>query len=134
MSNITSFQQRLEQSRAAKGGQRAAEQQHWDTLVARVDEPVVARMIVSFFDHAPTEKLKQPGLYLRAKLVLSDSFASEATRAKQANRAVVRTVSEYLGAAGYFFYRCVRLPFRAVRDLAAIARRRRPVNRPLFHH
>lgn len=134
MSNITSFQQRLEQSRAAKAGQRPAEQQHWDTLVARVDEPEVARMIVRFFDHAPTEKLKQPGLYLRARLVLSDSFAHETARSRQARQVLFRIVSERLATAGYFLYRCVRLPFRAVRDLAAITFHRRPENRPLFHH
>lgn len=134
MSNITSFQQRLEQSRAAKAGLRPAEQQHWDALVARVDEPEVARMIVRFFDHAPTEKLKQPGLYLRARLVLSDSFACRKARAKQSRQARFQAVSDRLAMAGYFLYRCVRLPFRAVRDLVAIAFRRRPANRPLFHH
>lgn len=134
MSNITSFQQRLDQSRAAKAGQRPAEQQHWDTLVARVDEPEVARMIVRFFDHAPTEKLKQPGLYLRARLVLSDSLACEEARVRQARQAMFYTVSERLAAAGYFLYRCARLPFRAVHDLVATTFRRRPTNRPLFHH
>lgn len=132
MNNVHQLQLRLEQSHAAKAARRPAEQQHWDTLVARVDEPEVARLIVRFLDRAPSEKLKQPGLYLRASLVLGDEFARAETNARQVRQARANAALKFLVSAGYFTYRCVRLPFRAARDLKAIILPHRSSGRPLF--
>lgn len=133
VSSISQFQNRLAQSRLAKANQRPSEQQHWDSLVDRIEEPKVARTLVRFFDNSPTEKLKHPGLYLRAKIVLSDSFASQEAQAKQARQDWWKEVSARLFGAAYFLWRCIRLPFRAVRDLWALAwQPRRHAHRRLF--
>jgi hypothetical protein len=132
MSNVHQLQHRLEQSHAVKAARRPAEQQHWDTLVARVDEPGVARLIVRFLDQAPSEKLKQPGLYLRASLVLRDEFARTETQARQARQARANNALKFLISAGYFIYRSIRLPFRAARDLKTIILPHRLSGRPLF--
>ena len=100
--------------------------------MARVDEPEVARLIVRFLDRAPSEKLKQPGLYLRASLVLRDEFARATSEAEQVRQARANAALKFLTSAGYFTYRCVRLPFRAARDLVALVLPRRSVSRPLF--
>lgn len=132
MSNVHHFQQRLEQSRAAKSVLRPADQQHWDALVARVDEPEVARLIVRFFDLSPSEKLKQPGLYLRSLLVLREAFARGEVEARQKRMSTAIKMKKLLASAGEFFYRCIRLPFRAVRDLMRLVFRQRSENRMLF--
>lgn len=135
VSNIKSFQERLEQSRAAKAGLKPADQVHWQAVIERVDEPEIARLIVRFCDHtAPEIKTRQPGLYLRAKMVLANDFQARESAAKDARRLRLDKALRGLGGVVFFAYRCFRLPLRAMRDLAAMMFRRRSQNRPLFHH
>lgn len=135
VSNIKSFQERLEQSRAAKAGLKTADQVHWQAVVARVDEPEIARLIVRFCDHtAPEIKTRQPGLYLRAMMVLANDYQTREIAVKEARDRRLRILARKLGDILFFAYRCLRLPVRAMRDLAAMMRLRRQSNRPLFHH
>ncbi len=120
MSNVHHFQQRLEQSRVAKSVLRPADQVHWDILVSRVCEPEVARLIVRFLDKAPSEKLKHAGLYLRANLVLGDAFAKAEEEARQKRKSRLHVMVRALTSIGVYLYRCIRLPFRAGRDVKSL--------------
>jgi hypothetical protein len=135
VSNIRTFQHRLEQSRSAKAGIKSADQAHWDQVIAHVDEPEIARMIVRYFEHAaPAMKVQQPGLYLRARMVLANDYQAREIAVKEVRRLRFRTLWHGLGDVAYFIYRCLRLPVRAWRDLVALVSQRRRQNRPLFHH
>ncbi len=135
VSHIRTFQHRLEQARSAKAGIKSADQVHWDAVTARVDEPEIARLIVRHFDRmAPAMKAQQPGLYLRAKMVLANDFQARDKASKEVRNRLVQSVSRGIGEVAYLAYRCLRLPFRALRDLAALVSQRRRQNRPLFHH
>lgn len=137
MSNIHQLQLRLGQARTAKSeqrGQNTTDQQHWDNLAARIDEPEVARLVVRFLDHAQREKFKHAGLYLRARMVLSDEYSRGQARAKLSRQAWLKRVNEVSSDAAYFVYRCIRLPYRAMHDLVAYIHRPRARTRPLFHH
>ncbi len=135
VSSVKSFQERLEQSRAAKAGLKSADQVHWQAVIEHVDEPETARLIVRFCNHmAPEMKIRQPGLYLRAMMVLANDLRARKIAAKEARDRLLRFLALRLGDFVYLAYRCLRLPFRAMRDLAALVSQRRRQDRPLFHH
>lgn len=65
----------------------AADCAHWKALIARIEEPAVAQLLVEYLDSQPELQLKRSGVYLSAHLTLereAQRLRGEEQRAEQA--------------------------------------------------
>ena len=68
----------------------AADCAHWKALLARVDEPAVAQLLVEFLDAHPELRTKRAGTYLSAHLTLDREARRQQVEEQRAEQAFAR--------------------------------------------